>query len=367
MARVTFSCPTALSLSLKPPTLLTSVLSRHLPSLPNTVRDFEVPPLLREPHILSGYRPVGLPWRYYFLSVLQVHNETLNVWTHLLAGVCVALRFGVFSVFRGGGLLGLRLQGPEGQGLSLDVASLPLVLYVLSAVTYLSCSSLVHLLQSHSELAHYSLFFLDYVGVAIYQYGCALALYFYSSEVDWRRSAVGEVFLPGAAFLAWLSCACCCFAKLHYRRPYPLRRKLCQVVPTGLAYLLDISPVAHRLATMSWGANPALPFHGLQVVFFLLSAFFFSCPVPERFFPGSFDIIGHAHQLFHVLLSLCTLVQQEALFEDFLSRRASLVREHGEWNLLLASLSFPVLVIVSGLTALAMKRMAYQRLMKEER
>lgn len=34
----------------------------------------------------------------------------------------------------------------------------------------------------------------------------------------------------------------------------------------GVAYLLDISPVAHRLATHSWTSNPALPLHLLQVL-----------------------------------------------------------------------------------------------------
>lgn len=37
------------------------------------------------------------------------------------------------------GVLGFKLQGPEGQGLSIDVSSLPLVLHQLSTVTYLSC------------------------------------------------------------------------------------------------------------------------------------------------------------------------------------------------------------------------------------
>lgn len=37
------------------------------------------------------------------------------------------------------GVLGFKLQGPEGQGLSVDVSSLPLVLHHLSTVTYLSC------------------------------------------------------------------------------------------------------------------------------------------------------------------------------------------------------------------------------------
>ncbi len=78
-----------------------------------------------------------------------------------------------------------------------------------------------------------------------------------------------QVFLPAAALLAWFSCTACCYAKLRFRRPYPLHRKLCQVVPMGVAYLLDISPLAHRLATRSWTSNSALPLHFLQVVFLI--------------------------------------------------------------------------------------------------
>lgn len=76
---------------------------------------------------------------------------------------------------------------------------------------------------------------------------------------------MSQVFLPAAAFLAWFSCTACCYAKLRFRRPYPLHRKLCQLVPMGVAYLLDISPIAHRLATHSWSSSPAPPLHFLQV------------------------------------------------------------------------------------------------------
>lgn len=91
----------SVSLSLKPMSSLSSFLS-SLSSLPHTVRDTEVPLLFREPYILSGYRPVGHSWSFYFLSLFQIHNETINVWSHLLAGVCVALRFSVFAVMCGG-------------------------------------------------------------------------------------------------------------------------------------------------------------------------------------------------------------------------------------------------------------------------
>ncbi|TRY99801.1 hypothetical protein DNTS_014874 [Danionella cerebrum] len=247
--------------------------------------------------------------------------------------------------------------------LTLTVASLPLFLYVLSSLTYLSFSVAAHLLQSHSELTHYSLFFLDYVGVAVYQYGCSLGHYFYCSEPEWRRSLVGALFLPGAAMLAWLSCTSCCYAKFRYRRPYPLRRKIYQIIPTSLAYLLDISPVAHRLVTKSWD-DPVLVCHALQVAFFMLAALFFSCPVPERFFPGRCDIIGHGHQIFHIFLAMCTMCQLQAMFQDFAEHQESVVEVHGKHFIYLAAGSFFLLVLGSVLTAVLM-RGAVQRLLRK--
>lgn len=288
----------------------------------------------------------------------QVHNETLNVWSHLLTGVAVLLRF----LFR--------LHTWESEAEPLDLTALPLCLYLSSALAYLSCSAAAHLCQSHSELAHYCLFFLDYVGVSVYQYGCALAHYVYSSEPAWRDSAVGAHFLPAAIFLAWLTCASCCYAKMRYQRPYPLRRKLFQLVPTSLAYLLDVSPVAHRLASANNGSptdadvagDPALTLHALQIGFFLLAALFFSCPLPECLLPGRCDIVGHGHQVFHLFLALCTLVQQEALMRDYVWRRRALEKLHGRDTLLMACLSFPTLVLCSSLTAWAMALRVKRRL-----
>lgn len=337
MPRWSLACVSALSMRRRR-------LSERSPLPPPqpTVLAKDVPALFREPYIHTGYRPTGQRWACYLLSLFQVHNESVNVWSHLLTGVIVLLRF----------LLLLHTWPAP-----LDLSALPLCLYVASALTYLSCSAAAHLLQSHSELAHYCLFFLDYVGVSVYQYGCALAHYFYSSEPEWRQSGVAAGFLPGALFLGWLTCASCCLAKLRYQRPYPLRRKLFQLVPTGLAYLLDISPVAHRLVSggaVDEDSADTLVLHALQIFFFLLAALFFSCPVPERFLPGRCDILGHGHQIFHLFLALCTLVQQEALSRDFRARWRTLEQLHGRERLVMACTSFPTLVLCSVLTAALM-------------
>lgn len=58
----------------------------HWDSLPSWRRD--------NPSILTGYRPLTNSFFHSFLSVFSLHNETVNIWTHLLGAVvffCSAL------------------------------------------------------------------------------------------------------------------------------------------------------------------------------------------------------------------------------------------------------------------------------------
>lgn len=308
-----------------------------IPSPSPTVGISQVPTLFQEPYILTGYRPTRQDWSCYLFTLFQRHNECLNVWTHLLAAPILLIHW---------------WAKVEALGFTLDAASLPLYLFLVSSLTYMFFSVVAHLLHSHCEHSHYIVFFLDYVGVAVYQYGCSLGHYFYSSEAAWRDSIVGLLFLPGAALLGWLSCLGCCISKFRYRRPYPWQRKICQLIPTSAAYLLDISPVVHRLFTVPWSQEPSLPFHALQIACFLLSAFFFSCPIPECFFPGQCDFVGQGHQIFHVLLSLCTIFQLEALFQDYARRRDTMVEVFGEGRLWWACVGLPLLFLGCLITAL---------------
>lgn len=102
-------------------------------------------------------------------------------------------------------------------------------------------------------------------------------------------------------------------------------------MPSGLAYILDISPVVHRvvLCHLSGCQDPAAS-TTLQILFFLVSAYFFSCPVPEKYFPGSCDMWA-AGQIFHTFLSVCTLSQLEAILLDYKGRRTSCLPRHSPW------------------------------------
>lgn len=341
---------TTLTLSVKQLGRVPNLLQRLPSSLPSpspTVSASQVPPLFREPYILAGYRPLHQNWYCYLLSLFQKHNESLNVWSHLLAAPVLLLRW---------------WSNVGALGYTLDISSLPLCLFLLSALICYFCSSVAHLFQSHSKHAHYYVFFMDYVGVAVYQYGCALGHFFYTSAPAWRATIFGRYFLPGAAFLGLMSSVGCCVAKSRYHKPYPLQRKICQLIPSSLAYFLGISPVVHRLLTVSWDDEPSLNNHALQIIFFLSSTVFFSCPIPECFFPGKFDIFGHGHQIFHILLSFTTLSQLEALFQEYARNRDTVIDTFGENQIWWACVSFPVLAISCLIVAFASMKYIDERL-----
>ncbi|KAM4772798.1 membrane progestin receptor beta [Rhinophrynus dorsalis] len=352
MTTAILECISTLSISAQQLRRLPKLLEGSITKMPSTVKDSDVPRLFREPYIQTGYRPTNQNWKYYFLSLFQKHNESINVWTHLLVAMAVLLRFRAFA---------------EAEALNWETISLPLYIYVLASLTYLTFSILAHLLQSKSELAHYTFYFMDYVGVSTYQYGSSLAHYYYSSNQAWYDKA-WPFFLPGAAFLGWLSCVSCCYAKYRYRRPYPVMRKVCQVVPAGLAYILDISPILHRIISCHTEActDKAVWFHCLQIVFFIIGAYFFSCPVPEKYFPGACDFIGHGHQIFHVFLGLCTLSQLEAVLLDYKTRHNLFTARYGTGYTQLTCISFFMVIGCSTVTALYLRRRIKKHLAEKD-
>ncbi|ETE68066.1 Membrane progestin receptor alpha-B, partial [Ophiophagus hannah] len=315
------------------------LLSKALPAPSCTVAASEVPQLFRKPYIHAGYRPLHRSWTFYFLSLFQQHNEALNVWTHLLAAFMLLGRFWQLS------------QIVDFVG---DPHAQPFCIVAVSSIIYSTFSTLAHLLQAKSEFCHYTFFFLDYVGVATYQYSSALVHYYYAIEPEWH-AWISSFYILGAVGLAWLSCAGSCYAK--YRCPHlsPLQGRLCQEMPSAVAYALDISPVLHRIytSTISGKNDLAATYHKCHVLCFLVAAFFFAYPYPEKWFPGKCHFVGQGHQLFHMFLILCTFIQLEAVLIDYRTRRHIYADLHGDLAPFFSIMCL-VLMACCSLTALYM-------------
>uniref|UniRef100_A0A8C6SNE5 Progestin and adipoQ receptor family member VII, b n=1 Tax=Neogobius melanostomus TaxID=47308 RepID=A0A8C6SNE5_9GOBI len=288
-------------------------------SLPHSslhVKLADVPEVFRERYVLSGYRQTDHSWRYYFLTLFQRHNESINVWTHLLTALIILVKCQEISQTVD------FLRDPHAQ---------PLFIILLTTFITLSFSALAHLLSAKSELSFFTFYFLDYFGVAVYQYGCAVAHYYYVIEEEWH-SRVRGFYLPTAAFLSWLTCFGCCYGRYASLDMPKFANKLFQLVPCSLAYCLDTSPVVHRIykCYQTGCSDPAVSYHFYILILFVVSAYFFSFPHPESLFTGRCDFIGQGHQIFHVLMAACALMQIAALRMDFSERRPLYERLHGD-------------------------------------
>jgi len=97
--------------------------------------------------ILRGYRPCHQTYSFYLRSLLSLHNETINIWTHVVGALfflwqALAMPFvGDFNSF--------------------------LLLFAVGGLLCFGASSLFHLLLPHGPRAYGILLKADYAGVVI--------------------------------------------------------------------------------------------------------------------------------------------------------------------------------------------------------
>ena len=254
-----------------------------------------------EPGILSGYRPTDQPWTFYLRSLFWIHNETANIWTHLLAPVLsVSL---VFS-FR------------KDIDFSTNISSHGLLVFTLTSTISFFSSALAHLFHSKNELVHYIVFSFDYIGITLYGYGYGIMVY-YCSGSELFYNTMGTFFPIMHALLASNITLCGIIARTKYRNKQCLPRKCLQVISSGSSVIFCQLVVMFRMYE-SIGINITHSYHMYQLFFSVTNGLLFSMHQPERAYPGKFDIWGHGHQWFHLSVICCALSQLLACHEDLL-------------------------------------------------
>lgn len=291
----------------------TSFLSKHFldwfPSQ-STLKAENVPLLYREPGIHTRYRPLGKPVTYYVISMFKIHNESVNIWTHLVAAI--------LFVFK----LRLVLTHAEEDGIFQNILT-TFVAFGFCSVAYTLSSALAHTLHSKSPFWHYICFQIDYCGIGLYGLGkCILLLH--STCPDTVYVKIRSYYLLMNVVFGWVLMFGCCFAKLRYRRPYPFRRKVIQLLSGVLQAVFGVIPLASRYVICfrdpTCHVISTLQHHNIWLMTLFISLLFFSSHQPEKKYPGHFDFIGQGHQIFHVLIATTTFLQYDAAYTDVITR-----------------------------------------------
>ncbi|XP_068131164.1 membrane progestin receptor gamma isoform X2 [Hyperolius riggenbachi] len=293
--------------------------------LPRLLTVQQVPKVFHEDSIICGYRSPRSSATACVLSLFQMTNETLNIWTHFIPTWYFLWR--TLSVLFSPGSLH-------------DPFMWPLLVYLLSCCIYPLMSTFAHTFSIMSTQARHMCFFLDYGALSLYSLGSAIAYSAYVFPDRWVNNTFHRWFVPWAVCNTVISTGMSCYSRF----PEETRPRLSKVLRTtafAYPYLFDSIPLFYRLLLCSGDDcthNAALTMHIWHTLLAFLTGFLFATHLPERLAPGCFDYVGHSHQLFHVCGVVGTYIQLESLVLDMNLRRT--------W--LLNSGSFPTIFSTVG-------------------
>ncbi|KAM7015220.1 membrane progestin receptor gamma-B [Tautogolabrus adspersus] len=321
--------------------------------LPRVFTINQVPKVFHEDSIISGYRHPRSSATDCILSLFQLTNETLNIWTHFLPTWYFLWKLVTVVLI---------------QRAWQDSFTWPLLIFLLSCCIYPLASSCAHTFSTMSARARHICFFFDYGALSFYSLGSAIVYSAYVFPDKWVNSIFHQCYIPIAVLNTVICTVLACYSRLgfpflQYNHDFVKRFPECQrpkfskylrVVAFAYPYLFDNIPLFYRVfLCVGEGCtdNDTNILHYYHITLALLTGFLFATHLPERLAPGSFDYIGHSHQLFHVCGILATHLQMKAIEEDMMIRRSWLL-EHSLPTTFANSLGAAVFCVVLNLTTI---------------
>lgn len=262
----------------------------------------EMPKGLREPFIKSGYRRAySTPWQC-LKSLFYLNNESFNMWSHILATCFFLVRYGMATLTQCNSLL--------------DPLNLPLFASAFGTLMLFCTSSLAHLLNSMSERGYKICFFFDYAAVSLYGFTLSQAMFFYVRPMNtqWIIFESPSLYLCLAALFSFLLTYGCCKTDAAVNKFSTLLRTLSALVSwvfSTLPFIVGVTICSCQATSSSCRAlsacsSESVSYQLRHVFCTILAGFMYSSRLPERLFPGRFDLIGNSHHFLHLCIALAT-------------------------------------------------------------
>lgn len=225
--------------------------------------------------IHTGYVPSRNSMTFVFKSLTYVHNETVNIYSHLLPGL--------FSII----VLVLYIQS----------VTTPYIIFALGCFTCLVLSASFHLLKSHSLRIAILGNKLDYLGICILIAASMLAIL----DISYADFPIPRFIFSTISIILGFACSYASLSDTFRSRKYrPIRAFM--FVCYGLSGVLPVLYGTHRFGYAEMSKRSGLPYLYAEAFFYIFGAFLYAVRFPEKYNPGNYDLFGHSHQIFHVFV-----------------------------------------------------------------
>ncbi|KAG8471750.1 hypothetical protein CXB51_036214 [Gossypium anomalum] len=295
----------------------------------------ELPEYMKDNEFILNYYRANWPLKEALFSIFRWHNETLNVWTHLLGFVLflgltmanlievpqvsdlIAFLTSSFPISGDSNVSQDPLLGATTNLVDLkqimasepDVSPVtrwPFYVFLAGSMFCLLSSSICHLFSCHSHHLNLSLLRLDYAGITtmIITSFFPPIYYIFQCDPQWHF-----IYLGGITVLGLFTIVTLLSPALSTNKFRAFRAMLFSSMG-----LFGIIPGVHAMI-VNWSnprRNITLAYESAMAIFYLTGTLFYVSRVPERFKPGWFDLTGHSHQIFHVLVVMGALAHYGA-------------------------------------------------------
>ncbi|KAF9891381.1 hypothetical protein FE257_004237 [Aspergillus nanangensis] len=256
---------------------------------------------VKNSYIRTGYRPVTPSVRFCLQSLSYLHNETANIYSHLIPGLLFL--FGNAFVHQ---------YFASNFPLASWTDQLVFHIYLTSSVVCFGVSSLYHTLRCHSAVFAELWVRLDYVAIIFQILGSFVSGIY-----------VGFYCEPGFQNTYWSMISILGvltgFVVVHpslQRKKWRILR-LSTFVATGFS---AFAPIIHGSLIFPYeqlDRQAGLRYYYAEGVVLLLGVFFYATHFPESRRPKRFDIWGASHQLFHLMVVAGALIHLYGILRAF--------------------------------------------------
>ena len=230
-------------------------------------------------YITDGYRAFGKNPFFYLISLFWFHNETINIWIHLI-GLFLTIAFQYYYAY------GTSYLYYWSDQVCFHVFCLAMELCYLFSV-------IMHTFYPISERVSHTLQRIDYVGISLLMMGNVSVFVYFSFYGDYVLQQTYYFLLIGAEVLA---------IPFMVTKWFVRHRNVRGGFFTFYTLVLT-TPVIHRLIfTQSLDDHifRILEYFAFGTLFYAIGGVFYVSRFPERLRPGNFNYIGSSHQWFHL-------------------------------------------------------------------
>ncbi|OJD15800.1 hypothetical protein AJ78_03980 [Emergomyces pasteurianus Ep9510] len=252
-------------------------------------------------YLLTGYRPITGSVRLCIDSLRTLHNETVNIYSHLLPALLALASNGLLHMY-------FTARYPNSTVLALG-HRLAVHVYLSTSVLCFGLSAAYHTLLCHSEEYAGLWGRMDYVAILLQTIGSFVSGIYVSFNCE---EGLRRVYWTMTLVLGFLSTVIVVSPKFQSSRWRMLR--LATFVATGMSGLIPIVHAASIYPYAEWNPRLGLGYYLLEGLMLIMGTLFYATHFPESWMPEKFDIWGASHQLFHIFVVISAGIHIWTLF-----------------------------------------------------